>query len=121
MTAFALRRTVLWLAAAALCTLGTLVGFAVWAFGLGHYLDDLCLTSPEVDAREFEVVRGPVVDGPVSLRCEFPGSDRAPVEITDWYPLLWTLGCALGVLAGVLVVVLLTRLLTRPRAAPAGA
>lgn len=98
--------------AVVLCLLGALVTLAVWAVGLGHYLEDVCILSPAVDAREGDVVRGPSLEWPNRLRCSFVNSGRPDVVITDWAPLLWTAGCACAALVGVVVVVLVARRLS---------
>ena len=108
----AVRRLVVWAVAVILCLLGVLATLAVWAVGLGHYLEDLCLLSPAVDAREGEVVRGPSLEWPDRLRCSFVDSGRPDVVTTDWAPLLWTGCCAFAALVGVVVVVLVARRLS---------
>jgi hypothetical protein len=109
------RRFAVWGSAAVLCLLGSLVALAVWAVGLGHYLEDYCFTRAPSPADEGVVVTGPVVRWPATLRCEYdpPYPD---VVVTDWSPLLWTAGCAVVTLTGVAVVLVLARFMSgRPR------
>ena len=109
------RRLAVWGSAAALCLCGSLVALAVWAVGLGHYLEDYCFTRAPSPADEGVVVTGPIVHWPATLRCEY-GPPYPDVVVTDWSPLLWTVGCAVAALTGIAVVLVLARFMSgRPR------
>jgi heme A synthase len=65
-----------------------LVGFLVWAIGLGQGLEDYCFTnlgsSVEIGGRG-----GPQFGSPWTLRCDY--DDGSSLRATDFVPLIWSL------------------------------
>ena len=115
------RRGLVWSSAALLCVLGSLVGLAVWAIGLGRYLEDYCFTRVSTPLEES--IHGPVLERPWTVRCEYGVSPD--IVVTDPAPLLWTVVVGFVVLVGVLAVLRVAWLLTRrpgspPDAGPTG-
>ncbi len=107
------RSVIVWLVALVAATAGVLVASVVWLVGVGQYLEDYCFTR--VGTTLDDSWHGPFVQGPATIRCEY---GRSPdIVVTDWLPLLWTIGCVGLTGLGLFLVFCLARRLV---AAPAG-
>lgn len=103
------RRAAHWGGSIVLGLVLALVCAAVWAFGLGRYGEDYCLTR--ATGAEGSGFGGPSMSGPVTVRCTYGDTE---LHTLDVFPLLWTLGCLAALVAGLSLLVVLVQRAGRP-------
>lgn len=71
------------------------LAFAVWAIGLGQYLDDYCFTTVGQDVEVGGP--GPDLQWPIHVRCDY--DDGTTILNVDVAPALWSIGIIITVVA----------------------